>query len=154
MMTKALMTLVVAVLLVPEIPAASIFVNGLGIPGGTSDVFGTSVNNGRLGFFSEIYFDGIRNEWWALSSRGPGGGTLSYDTRVQRFTLDINPATGAISNFKIAETVKFTNNGTPFNGMAPNPSNVLGNALGPEGLVVNPTTGHLIVSDEKWLDMY
>ena len=53
----------------------------------------------------------------------PRGGTLSYDTRVQRFTLDINPATGAISNFKIAETVTFTNNGTPFNGMAPNPTN-------------------------------
>ena len=73
---------------------------------------------------------------------------------MQRFTLDINPATGAISNFKIAETVKFTNNGTPFNGMAPNPSNVLGNALDPEGLVVNPTTGHLIVSDEYGPSLY
>ena len=153
-MTKALTTFLVAVVLVPEIQAATIFVNGLGIPGGTGDAFGTGVNNGRLGFFSDIYFDGIRNEWWALSDRGPGGGTLSYDTRVQRFTLDINPATGAISNFKIAETVKFTNNGTPFNGMAPSPSNVLGNALDPEGLVVNPTTGHLIVSDEYGPSLY
>ena len=153
-MTKALTALLVAVVLVPEIQAAAIFVNGFGIPGGTGDVFGTNVNNGRLGFFSDIYFDGVRNEWWALSDRGPGGGTLSYDTRVQRFTLDINPATGAISNFKIAETVKFTNNGTPFNGMAPSPSNVLGNALDPEGLVVNPTTGHLIVSDEYGPSLY
>jgi hypothetical protein len=98
--TKALTTFLVAVVLVPQIQAATIFVNALGIPGGTGDVFGTSVNNGRLGFFSDIYFDGVRNEWWALSDRGPGGGTLSYDTRVQRFTLDINPATGAISNFR------------------------------------------------------
>jgi hypothetical protein len=51
LMTKALTTFLVAVVLVPKIPAATIFVNGLGIPGGTGDVFGTSVNNGRLGFF-------------------------------------------------------------------------------------------------------
>jgi hypothetical protein len=101
-MNKPLTAFLVAVILLPNVPAATIFVNGLAIPGGTGDAFGTSVNDGRLGFFSDIYYDQLRNEWWALSDRGPGGGTLSYDTRVQRFTLDMNPTTGAISNFKIS----------------------------------------------------
>jgi hypothetical protein len=133
---------------------STIFVNGIAIPGGTGDSFGTSVNDGRLGFFSDVYYDQARNEWWALSDRGPGGGTLSYDTRVQRFTLDVNPTTGAISNFAIAETVKFTNNGVPLNGMAPSPTNVLGRAFDPEGLVVSATTGHLFVSDEYGPSVY
>ncbi len=134
--------------------AATVFVNGLAIPGGTGDIHGTSVNDGRVGFFSDIYYDQIRNEWWGLSDRGPGGGTLSYDTRVQRFTLDINPASGAISNFLIADTVKFTSGGTPLNGIAPNPTNVLGTSFDPEGIVVHPTTGHLYVSDEYGPSLY
>ena len=71
-MSKALTAFLTAVVLVPQVPAATIFMNGLGITGGTGDAFGTSVNNGTLGFFSDIYFDQIRNEWWALSDRGPG----------------------------------------------------------------------------------
>jgi hypothetical protein len=33
----------------------------------------SSAPNGRLGFFSDVYYDALRNEWWALSDRGPGG---------------------------------------------------------------------------------
>ncbi|MBN8441078.1 MAG: esterase-like activity of phytase family protein [Thauera sp.] len=129
--------------------AAPSFVNGIAVDGATLDLSGgTGANNGRVGFFSDIYYDPNRNEWWGLSDRGPGGGTLSYDTRVQRFTLDINAATGAISNFRIAETVIFRSAGTPLNGLAPTPSNNLGLAFDPEGLVINPKTGTLLVSDE------
>ncbi len=128
--------------------AAPVFVNGLSIAATTGDQFGTSVNNGRLGFFSDIYYDNSRNEWWGLSDRGPGGGTISYDTRAQRFTLDVNSTTGAINNFKVAETVVFKNGSATLNGLAPSPSNALGNAFDPEGFVVNPTNGHLLVSDE------
>lgn len=134
--------------------AAPVFTNGLTISGATGDQFGTSVNDGRLGFFSDIYYDPNRNEWWGLSDRGPGGGTLEYDTRVQRFTIDINKDTGTFSNFHVVQTVKFTNAGSPFNGLAPNPANVLGNALDPEGFVVHPTTGHLFVSDEYGPSVY
>ncbi|GAB6068242.1 esterase-like activity of phytase family protein [Methylothermus subterraneus] len=134
--------------------AGPIFVNGLTIPGNTGDQFGTSVNDGRLGFFSDLYYDPNRNEWWALSDRGPGGGTLSYDTRVQRFTLDIDPNTGAISNFQVVETIKFTRNGEAFNGLAPNQNNVLGMAFDPEGFVVHPLTGHFLVSDEYGPSLY
>lgn len=125
------------------------FVNGLVLDGAMLDLSGgTSVNNGRVGFFSDIYYDTNRNEWWGLSDRGPGGGTLNYETRAQRFTIDVNQNTGAISNFKIAETVVFRSNGQALNGIAPNPSNALGLAFDPEGLVVNPKTGTLLVSDE------
>ncbi len=153
-MTRSVMAFLGGVMLAGIAQAGTIFVNGIAIPGGTGDSFGTSVNNGRLGFFSDVYYDQTRNEWWALSDRGPGGGTLSYDTRVQRFTLDVNPTTGAISNFMIAETVKFTSNGLPMNGMAPSPTNVLGRAFDPEGIVVSATTGHLFVSDEYGPSLY
>lgn len=134
--------------------AAPTFVNGLAIPAGTGDQFGTSVNGGRLGFFSDIYYDNNRNEWWGISDRGPGGGTISYDTRVQRFTLDVNSTTGAISNFNIAQTVIFKNSAGTFNGLAPTPSNAIGNAFDPEGIVVNPLSGNLLVSDEYGPSLY
>jgi hypothetical protein len=138
------------------------FVNGLDISGSTLDLSGgTSANDGRVGFFSDIYYDPLRNQWWGLSDRGPGGGTISYDTRVQRFTIDVNAATGAISNFQIAETVKFSSSGAPLsvpagtlNGIAPSPTNVLGNAFDPEGFVVNPKTGNFLVSDEYGPSLY
>jgi hypothetical protein len=70
------------------------FVNGLVLPGELRDKAARSKE--RVGYFSDIYYDPNRNEWWGLSDRGPGGGVLSYDTRVQRFTLDIDPATGSV----------------------------------------------------------
>jgi len=77
--------------LAPAVRATPAFVNGLALPATLLDLSGgTSVNTGRVGFFSDIYFDPNRGEWWGLSDRGPGGGTLDYATRVQRFTLDVD----------------------------------------------------------------
>ncbi len=134
--------------------AAPTFINGLAIPGDTGDKFGNSVNDGRVGFFSDLYYDPRRGEWWGLSDRGPGGGTISYDTRVQRFTIDLNPVTGAISNFRIVDTVKFAAGNATFNGIAPNPGNVLGRSFDPEGFVVNPRNGNFLVSDEYGPSLY
>ena len=130
--------------------AAPLFVNGLAIAANTLDATGISgANQGRVGFFSDLYYDRAKGDWWGVSDRGPGGGLLSYETRVQRFTLGVNPVTAAISNFQIAETVKFTDAaGNAFNGLAPLPKNVLGRSFDSEGFVVHPTTGTLIVSDE------
>jgi len=83
-----------------------------------------------------------------LSDRGPGGGTLDYNTRAQRFTLDVNAETGAISNFRIVETVIFKRGASALNGLAPQPASSLGLAFDPAGMVVNPRTGTLLVSDE------
>jgi hypothetical protein len=85
---------------------------------------------------------------------GRGRGTLPYDTRVQRFTIAINPTTGAISNFQVVQTVEFTGPLRTFNGLAPSPTNVLGRALDPEGFVVNPKTGRFLVSDEYGPSLY
>lgn len=138
----------------PSAWAAPTFVNGIAIPGDTGDDFGNGVNTGRLGNFSDLYYDPRRKEYWGLSDRGPGGGTLSYETRVQRFRLDVDTSTGAISNFRIDKTIKFSNGGNPMNGLAPSPTSVLGNAFDPEGIVVNPRSGNLLVSDEYGPSLY
>ena len=123
------------------------FVNGLVLDGAATDLSSGSSFDRRLGYFSDITYDRARNEWWGLSDRGPGGGTLPYETRVQRFTIDV-ASNGAISNFAVQQTIKFSAGGSPLNGIAPSPSNVLGNAFDPEGFVINPKNGNLLVSDE------
>src|SRR5215468_1822323 len=136
--------------------ADPVFVNGLALDGAMLDRSGgTEVNNGRVGFFSDIYYDPHRGEWWGLSDRGPGGGTLHYATRVQRFRIKIDKKTGEISDFKIDKTVIFTDeSGAPLDGIAPNPTKVLGNAFDPEGFVVSPRNGHFFVSDEYGPSLY
>ena len=124
------------------------FVNGLSLAGGALDLSSGSDFDRRVGYFSDIYYDRARNEWWGLSDRGPGGGTLPYETRVQRFTLDVDTSTGAISNFQLMQTLKFSDNGLALNGLAPTMPGVLGRSLDPEGFVINPVTGNLLVSDE------
>ena len=130
------------------------FVNGFAIDGALLDKSVGSNFDRRVGFFSDIYYDGGSNSWWGLSDRGPGGGTLPYDTRMQRFTLDVNANTGAISNFAIVETVKFSSNGAAMTGQAPSPTNVLGKSFDPEGVVINPKTGTFLVSDEYGPSLY
>jgi len=137
-----------------SVHAAPSFVNGLTIPAGIGDQFGTTVNDGRLGMFSDLYYDRSRNEWWGLSDRGPGGGTISYETRVQRFTLSVDAVTGEISNFQVAQTIKFNSGGTAFNGLAPAIAGTLGTAFDPEGFVINPRNGNLLVSDEYGPSVY
>jgi hypothetical protein len=129
--------------------AAPAFVNALVLDGSAIDASGgTTVNDGRIGYFSDIHYDPVRGEWWALSDRGPGGGTLHYETRVQRFRIDVDPVSGAISNFQVLQSLIFRRGGAPLDGFAPAPAGPLGLAFDPEGLVVHPATGHLLVSDE------
>lgn len=125
------------------------FVNALVIDANTLDASGgTAVNDGRLGFFSDIYYDPRRKEWWALSDRGPGGGTLSYEVRVHRFKLDVNRWTGEISNFQVLATRILRRGGEALQGLAPTVGGPLGLAFDPEGVVTHPRTGHLLISDE------
>jgi hypothetical protein len=97
---------------------------------------------------------------------------LDYATRVQRFELDVHPVTGRISRFRVKETIKFTDPrsllsaptnpavGQPkaLNGLNPSLLNgnvsVLGRSFDPEGLVIDPRTGHLLVSDEYGPSVY
>jgi hypothetical protein len=135
--------------------AAPVFVNGLALPGSALDQSGgQTVNSGRVGYFSDIYYNPVTNVWWGLSDRGPGGGFLSYDTRVQRFSIDVDPNTGAISSFAIEQTILFADGVDSFNGLAPNPANLLGDSFDPEGFVINPINGHMLVSDEYGPSLY
>lgn len=129
------------------------FVNGIAIDGGALDLSSGSAFERRVGFFSDLYYDRVSKSWLGLSDRGPGGGSLPYDTRLQRFTLEVG-AGGAIANFKIVETVKFTMAGQPFTGLAPNPTNMLARSFDPEGVVINPRNGNLLVSDEYGPALY
>src|SRR5262245_28578829 len=109
---------------------------------------GANVN--RNGFFSDLFYDNRTGDWYALSDRGAGGGTLPYETRLQKFTVDVD-ANGKISNYQVTKTIRFTRKGKPFDGLNPGAlngdSSVLGNSFDPEGLVVGQA-GHLFVSDE------
>lgn len=150
-----LVTAVVATLLSSAAPAAPTFVNGLVLDGAALDASGgTSVNDGRLGYFSDLYYDPQRGEWWGLSDRGPGGGTLRYETRMQRFRIDVDPASGAISNFQVLQTLIFRRGGSALDGFAPEVAGPLGEAFDPEGVVVNPRNGHFLVSDEYGPSLY
>jgi hypothetical protein len=152
--------------------ADPVFVNGLTIAGATLDATRQpGANAGRLGFFSDIYYDPTEDDWWALSDRGPGGGVLNYSTRVQRFKINVHPVTGAISHFRVKETIKFTDprgllsaptnplaEPTSLNGLNPLALNgnvaTLGRSFDPEGLVINPRNGHFLVSDEYGPSVY
>jgi hypothetical protein len=132
------------------------YINGLALDGGALDLSGgTNANNGRIGYFSDIHYDAKRKHWWGLSDRGPGGGVLDYETRVQRFKLDIDKNTGAIGGFKVLQTIIFRDEmGNALNGLAPNPTSAIGLALDPEGFVVHPKSGHFLVSDEYGPSLY
>lgn len=152
--------------------ANPVFVNGLRIRGSLLDATRQpGANQGRFGHFSDLYYDPVRAEWWALSDRGPGGGVLDYQTRLQQIGLDVNPWTGRISNFRVMKTVRLKD---PFGLLAPPTADVqrkralnglnpyllnddeseLGRSFDPEGLVVDPGTGHFIVADEYGPSVY
>ncbi|KAI9019012.1 esterase-like activity of phytase-domain-containing protein [Hyaloraphidium curvatum] len=131
------------------------FVNSITIPGDAADASGkpAGANGNRLGGFgSDIYYDRSTGVFYALADRGPGGGVISYETRFHHLSLAVDPATGAISNFAVAETVLLRDtDGTPFNGLNPllltGSVETLGRSLDPEGIVVSES-GLLYISDE------
>jgi hypothetical protein len=142
-------------------PAYAItFVNSLTIPGETTDLsgLGNGANLNRFGgAFSDLYYDRANNVYYGLSDRGPGGGVYDYFTRVQKFTLDVNPQTGAISNFNLLQTILFTKDGQNFNGLNPTllngNSSILGLSQDPEGFAIAPN-GNFYVSDEYGPSVY
>ena len=156
-------SLVVSVLSMAGIPSAyGISLNNrLTIPGESTDLYpfkGNSANVNRLGgFFSDLYYDRYRNVYYGLADRGPGGGVISYNTRVQKFSLDLDPKTGAIRKFRLLDTIVFTLSANNYNGLNPRLLNgnasVLGLSLDPEGFAVAPN-GNFYVADEYGPSVY
>ena len=146
-------------------------VSALAIPGNATDLFaGNEPNQNRLGGFgSDLFYNSRENVYYALVDRGPGGGVISYQTRVEKFSIDLDPVTGAIKNYKLIGSVPFTipagatlngktySSETPFNGLNPQllngDSSLLGLSQDPEGLVV-AANGNFFVSDEYGPSIY
>lgn len=76
------------------------------------------------------------------------------DAHPPRFKLDIEPSTGAISNFQVLQTLIFRKGGSALDGFAPAVGGPRGTAFDPEGVVVHPRTGHLLISDEYGPSLY
>jgi hypothetical protein len=123
-------------------------------------------------FFSDLYYDPLRKDWWALSDRGPGGGLLDYATRVNRPDVQLDETTGAIRGVRVKQTIQFSDpfgllqapdnlsigNRRALNGLNPQALNgnaaVLGRSFDPEGLVIEPLSGRFIVADEYGPSLY
>lgn len=131
------------------------------VPGNATDLFpGVGANQNRLGGFgSALHYDRVNDVYYGLVDRGPGGGVVAYQTRLQRFDIDVDPVTGAISNFDLQETIPFMNadGSAGFNGLGPTRLNgsplVLGMSFDPEGLAVE-ANGHFYIADEYGPSLY
>lgn len=155
-------TFAIALAAVPAAAAPPQLVKTIVIPGEATDryVGATGANFNRLGGpFSDLFYDRKAKVFYGLVDRGPGGGLISYETRVEKFQVNINSRTGAISNFRIQSTILFrTADGSqPFNGLNPgllnNDRSVLGRSFDPEGITLGPK-GELFVSDEYGPSLY
>ncbi len=147
------------------------------VPGNATDLFPLNGGNGganinRLGGFgSDFFYDYRTGFYYGLVDRGPGGGTIPYQTRVEKIALTIDPNTGAASGFQVVQTIPFyipagtTLNGvtyttdTPFNGLNSkqladgNNGSLLAESQDPEGFVVG-ANGNFFVSDEYGPSIY
>ena len=167
------MALCVSCALAAGASATPEFVNGVLLPGNTLDATRQAgANNGRFGFFSDLYYDPLRDDWWALSDRGPGGGLLDYSTRVNRLDVKLDDRTGAIRSVRVKQTVKLSDpfglleapdnssisNARALNGLNPLGLNgsaaMLGRSFDPEGLVIEPFTGRMLIADEYGPSLY
>jgi len=136
--------------------ASAQFINALQVPGETTDLLegATSQNDNRLSFGSGMAYDPTEDVFWGVPDRGPTGGLLPWDARVQKFNVDIDPVTMEISNFQLLETIKLkTADGSQtFNGLYPElehgNNTELGLSFDPEGLAISPINGHFFIPDE------
>ena len=82
---------------------------------------GTDVTPAEWGSFCSFDDDVKRKHWYGLSDRGPGGGTLHYETRVQRFNLDIDKKHRRhhASSRSSTPSSSRTQLGQPLDGIAP-----------------------------------
>jgi hypothetical protein len=131
------------------------FVNVISVPGDRTDLSALPpvAGNTRLGAFaSDLEYDPVRNLYFGIPDRGPGGGLIDYVQRVEVFTLDVDKSSGAISNFRLIRTILLEDaSGQLFTGLNPGLLNhdrgVIGRSLDLEGLVVG-SDGHFYVADE------
>ena len=107
------------------------------------------------GIGSAIWYDQASSVLYAMPDSGPGGGLLPWETRIQKFSLNVDPSTGALSNLNLMETIRFkTQDGSQsYTGQTPTDPLVLGNAFDPEGMARAPD-GTFYVGDELGPSIY
>ena len=136
------------------------YVNDVWLWGETLDATPPSAGSGayinRLGGFgSAIWYDQASSILYAVPDAGPGGGLTPFDSRMQKFSLNVDPVTGELTNFALLDTIRFTNeDGTEvFTGQSPTDPLVLANSFDPEGLAMGPS-GTFFVGDEFGPSIY
>lgn len=134
--------------------AAATFVNNLSVASEGSDFSGQpagAFGNRLAGLFSDLAYDRATNSFFGVNDRGPHGGDLLYRPRANQFTLSVNPATGAISDFRLRATPVFREaGGALLDGRSPGAvgdRTTLGRSFDPEGIAVG-RSGTLFVADE------
>ena len=155
----ALAAAAVGALATPALAQVS-YVNNWTVPGAATDLSGlpSTEGNNRLSIGSDLWYDRATDLFYGMTDRGPGGGLISFQPRIEAFKLDINRNTGAIGGFTLAQTILFKDkNGNPLNGLNPLLLNgnvsTLGNSFDSEGLV-RGANGHFYVSDEYGPSVY
>ncbi len=135
-------------------------VNTIVVSGGANDLVpGSGANVNRLGMGSDLAYDRRSHTLYTLADRGPGGGVISYETRLHKSKVNFDRRTGEISHFRLQETIKFktTDGSQRFNGLNPLLLNgnvsTLGLSFDPEGLAIGPN-GNFYVSDEYGPSVY
>lgn len=129
------------------------------LPGSSTDLstHGSGLGFNRLAIGSDLYYDAAANVYYGVADQPSG--TLPYRARMQKFTLDVHPTTGAASNFQLQETIFFkTADGSQyFDGRSAVNLNGSGSVLGlsfdSEGMVVGPN-GNFFVADEYGPSLY
>lgn len=152
-MRRPLLALVVMLAATPA--SAVTLISQYAVAGNAVDRSGVSGNAAQTrlgGFGSDLSYDAATGVFHGMTDRGPGGGVLAYQPRLQAFTLDIDRTSGAINGFALRASTLFTQaNGAAYNGLNPTLLNgsaaTLGASLDPEGLTRLPN-GNFLVSDE------
>lgn len=145
-----------------EAAAATSLVDVFSVPSEATDFSPPSVNlaDNRLGgFVSDLAYDRASGTYFGVTDRGPGGGLMPFAPKLQQFRVDIDPTTGAASNFQLQQTILFktADGSATFDGRTPlalnGDASVLGLSFDPEALTIGPN-GHFYVADEYGPSLY
>jgi hypothetical protein len=134
--------------------AAVTFGGVLAVPGNATDLApGSSPNDNRLSFGSDMIYNPGTDTYYGISDRGPGGGTIDFAPRIEAFKVAVDHQTGALSGFNLTATKVFKQaDGSSYSGLFPDRlpggnKNTLGNSLDSEG-IARFSNGQFLVSDE------
>ena len=142
--------------------AAVNLVDVLAVPAELQDLSppgSTPVANRLGGFLSDMAYDRATDTYFGVTDRGPGGGLLPFAPKIQQFRLDVDPTTGAASNFQLRQTIRFTtaDGVATFDGRTPLALNgdvsVLGLSFDPEAIALAPNR-NFYVADEYGPSIY